>query len=408
MNSKRTQVLKIPFYRTWLASRFFSNLAKQMMALVVAWQVYDITKSPLALGFIGLVEALPFVMMGLWAGHTADRYEKKYQIAGAVGGHVFCAATLFLLSLFSDPSVIPIYIVLGSAGILSSFEFISSNAYVQTLISKEDFPVASGWNLTQYQTTVIAGPLMSGAILSMTSPKVVYGVVTALFFCSAFFSWRLKKLGVIESPAREDGWTSIKAGVRFLLGQRLIVACMVLDMFAVFFGDVIAILPVFAAMFQVGPFGLGVLRAAPPVGSIILSLLQANRSLVTITWRNFLITVAIFGLCMIGFGLSKSFFLSVFFLFASGFADGISVIIRQSIYQANTPDQYRGRVASVSSIFIRLSNEMGAFESGLAAHLLGTVPSVIFGGVMTLASVVFMRGKFGNLDKSEANSLPSR
>jgi MFS family permease len=376
-----------------------ANLAKAMQMLIVSWQVYDLVRSPLALGFIGLAEGIPFLAVGLWAGHAADRYEKKAQIVGAVGGLFVCSLAFVFLSLSSKPQVIPVYIVLAMMGFLSSFEFTSSNAYVQTLIPKEEFKKAASWTLVQYQTTIITGPLIGGWVLSKTNVEVGYSITAGLFFLAMMAAWSLKPLGVSLAGSAASGWENIKSGIKFLLSRRLIVACMTLDMVAVLFGDVIAILPVFAAMFQKGPFGLGLLRAAPAIGSWLLSFTEANRPFLKINWKNFLITVSCFGLSLICFGLSKNFYLSVFLLMLSGAADGVSVIIRQSVFQAFTPDPFRGRVASVNSIFIRISNEIGAFESGLAAYLIGTVPSVLFGGAMTLAAAFFMGWKFRNLGK---------
>ncbi len=392
-------VLKNKSYRLWLLSRFLTNFAKNMQALVVAWQVYDLAKRPLALGFIGLAEAVPFTLVGLWAGHAADRYEKKQQISGAVGSLGLCSLVLLLLSTSEFPSVMPIYAVMAVTGLLSSFEFAASNAYVQTVVPKEDFPKATAWTLSLYQVTVICGPLLAGYILAKTNVIVAYGLCAGLFFLGSLASFQLKKLPPALERTSADGWKSIKEGLSFLRTKQIIVACMILDMVAVFFGDVIAILPVFAAIYSVGPIGLGVLRAAPAVGSFILSFIEANRSFIKVNWRNFIFTVVAFGLSMILFGLAKNFYLAVFFLMLGGAADGVSVIIRQSVYQANTPDHLRGRVASVSSIFIRLSNELGAFESGLAAQLMGAVPSVFFGGCMTLVTAAIMKLRYSRLEK---------
>ncbi len=392
-------VLRNPRFRLWLVSRFIANFGRQMQALVVAWQVYDLVRKPLALGFVGLAEGLPFLAFGLWAGHLADRYEKKHLVTGSIGGLLLCAVALLFLSLSKTPSVIPIYIVVGITGLLTSFEFTSAGSYVQMILREEEYPRGVAWNLSLFQAATIFGPLLAGFLISHVSVTAAYGVVAMLFLISFILTSRLEKLGITERDAPVDSWTSIKEGLKFLGGQPLVIACMSLDMVAVLFGDVVALFPVFAEIFGVGAIGLGVLRASPALGSMILSLIEANRPFIKIGWKSFYQTVTIFGLSILAFGLSRNFYFSVIVLIIGGMADGVSVIIRQSIFQANTPNHLRGRVSSVSSIFIRLSNEVGAFESGVAATLLGTAPSVFFGGTMTLLAVIASRIYFRKLEK---------
>jgi hypothetical protein len=202
----------------------------------------------------------------------------------------------------------------------------------------------------------------------------------------------------VSSDVQEHAWAAIKTGLRFLMHKQIIFACMLLDMLAVLFGDVVAILPVFAAMYGAGPVGLGLMRSAPAIGSCITSILEARRPFIPIAWGSLLKVVIVFGGCIIAFALSHNFYLAVFFLIGGGLADGVSVIVRQSVYQANTPDGLRGRVAAVSGMFIRVSNELGAFESGLAAQLLGAVPSVIMGGSLTMVVAFLMWLKYRNVD----------
>src|SRR5690349_9087432 len=225
MQTDRYQVLKNKSYRTWLLSRFLTNFAKNMQALTVAWQVYDLTKRPLALGFIGLAEAVPFTVIGLWAGHTADRYDKKSQITGAVFGLSLCLITFLLLSTSLYTSVIPIYAVMSVTGLLTSFEFAASNSYVQTVVPQEDFPKASAWTLSLYQVTVITGPLVGGWVIAKTNVGFAYGLAAILFFLGALMAARLRKLPPAENPSRADGWTSIKEGLKFLRTKQIIVAC---------------------------------------------------------------------------------------------------------------------------------------------------------------------------------------
>jgi MFS family permease len=395
-------VLRNKKFRLWLIARFIANLARLMQALVVAWQVYDLVRKPLALGLVGLSEGIPFLTVGLWAGHMADRYEKKTQMTGGVGGLLLCAISLGLLSFSHNTVVLPIYIVIGFTGLFTSFEFTSAGSYVQMIVEEHEYPRSVAWNLSLFQAATILGPIAGGFLISHFNVTAAYGVVAVLFLISFILTSRLEKLGVQPNPSQEDSWTSIKGGLKFLGGQPLVVACMSLDMVAVLFGDVVALFPVFAEMFGVGPVGLGVLRASPAIGSLLLSLLEANRPFLKIGWKSFYRTVTVFGLAILVFALSKNFVLSVCALIVGGMADGVSVIIRQSIFQAKTPDQFRGRVSSVSSIFIRLSNEVGAFESGLVATLIGTVPSVLFGGSMTLIAVAAARVIFRKVEAKTA------
>ncbi len=381
-----------------MACRLLANLAKQMQVLIVMWQVYELTHRPLMLGYIGLAEAVPYVAFGLWAGHLVDRHDKKRLILGSLFGLGFCAASLAFLSRAPDVSILLIYGTLALAAVFASLELPSISSYLQMIVPAAVFPRAAAWSLTTYMFATILGPILAGFLISRTSVVTAYGAVAGLYAGALFFASRIRS---IASPRTDEGEplvSSIRAGLTFVLSQRIIFACMALDSFAVLFGDVIFILPVFAAMLGAGPVGLGVLRAAPAIGSCIVSVMRAVRPFIRVSWGTLLRVVFLFGLCIIVFALSKSFALSLAMLALSGAADGVSVIVRQSIYQANTPDALRGRVASVSGIFIRISNELGGFESGLAAQLLGAVPSAVLGGVVTLATVLFMKLKFPRLD----------
>lgn len=398
METSPPPLLKTPTFLPLLGSRFCSSLAKQIQSLAVMWQIYEITRSPLALGFIGFAEAVPYVLVGLWAGFAADRHEKKKLIMGSLAAHLLCAAGLWALS-YKTHHVLPVYLVLGVASIVSSLELPSSSSYLQMLVHKDSFSRAAAWNLTQYQVAVIAGPIIGGLLVAHGGAALAFAVSCALFLGALVMSACLKKVRPQTSDQSESAWRGIVEGLKFLTQRRVIFACMVLDMLAVLFGDVIAILPVFALSYGVGPLGLGFLRAAPALGACLTSILEAVRPFIRIAWTSLLKVVVVFGVSIIAFALSGNFYLAMIFLAISGLADGVSVIVRQSIYQANTPDHLRGRVASVSGIFIRISNELGAFESGLAAHLLGTVPSVLFGGGVTLLVALGMWLKYGRLEE---------
>jgi MFS family permease len=391
-------LFRTPTFLPWLASRFFSSLARQILVVVVAWRIWELTHSPLALGLIGFSDAVPYVISALWAGHAADRYDKKRLIVGAEAGLTLCTGALLFLMYSRPTAVVPIYLLLGVSSIMSSFEGPSTSSYLQMLVPPEHYSRAVAWNLTEFQIATIAGPLLGGVLLKSTGAVFSLGIVVALYGLAACCSSFLKSMRSTEAPSQESAWESVRAGLKFLLTRRIIYACMILDMLAVLFGDVISILPVFATLFGAGPIGFGFLRAAPAIGSCLTSLMEATRPFIRVKWATLLRVVTIFGLCIIAFSLSKNIWLAFFFLVLGGMADGVSVIVRQSTYQSNTPNNLRGRVASVSGLSIRVSNELGGFESGLAAQFIGAVPTAFFGGIITLLIVAGMKLKFRNLD----------
>ena len=384
-------------FRFWLGSRFFVSTAKQIQSTAVAWQVFQLTNDPLAVGMLGLVWAVPFSGIALWAGHLVDQHEKRQFMVRAEIGFLFCAAALMVNSLFPRPSLLFVYGVVAFSGVCSSFEAISFSAYAQLLIPKEQFPRAMGWNLGFFQAAVVLGPLLAGFLLTHVAANVIFGLVMGLVVVSLLLAMRLAPIhATLSAPGAPggSGIERIKAGLRFIRSQPLMLAAMSLDMVAVLFGDVVALYPFFAAHLGAGALGFGFLKAAHGIGSGLISAVQAYRPFVRPSWLSLRIVVLIFGFCILFFAVSTNIYLAVFFLAVGGAADGISVIVRQSIYQALTPNAFRGRVAAVSSIFIATSNEIGEFESGLAARLIGVVPSILVGGTICIASVGIMTRVF--------------
>ena len=377
-------VLKIRDFRLTLAARFFDTLGIQMMAVAVGWQIYQLTRDPLLLGFIGLAEAIPYMVFALWAGHIADRREKREIIVGAEVGILMSSLGLMMLAMMRRPPLFPIYVLLGFGGFFRSFQWSAITAYVQLVVPTEIYPKAAAWNSSFWHIAAIAGPALGGVIYAVFGAVAAYGVVAFSFLIAWALVRRLKKIPASTASGESSGPAGFLSGVRFVRSQPVMLAAMSLDMFAVLFGGVVAILPIFADMLKVGSIGLGLLRAAPAAGALLCSLYLTYRSQFRQTGVAFLVSVAAFGTCMVAFAVSRHFMLSLLILAMSGAVDGMSVIIRSSIYQVLTPDPLRGRVSSVNGIFIRSSNEIGAFESGLAAKIMGTVPSVIFGGCMTL------------------------
>jgi MFS family permease len=392
-----SETIRVPGLGPLLVTRLCSSLARHMRLLVLSWLVFELTKSPLALGLIGLAEAIPYIVSVLWAGQFVDRTEKRSVLLRATGGMALSSAGL--TALIAGPSI-PLWAVYGFIcllGLFTSYMTVGSSAYLQSVVAKEHYPRVFAWNVGLFQTGIIAGPILAGSLIAWQGAFMTMAAVLLLecFSVASVFCYPLHHPSGEHHPSAIQ---SIATGLRFIRSKKILLAPMALDMVAVLFGDVVAILPVFADMLGVGPEGLGVLRAAPALGSIVVTIVQGIRPWVPISWKILLRVAELFGISMIFFALSGHFWLSVLLLILGGVVDGMSVIIRQSMYQSNTPDEYRGRVAAVNGIFVRTSNEIGAFESGLAASLLGTVPSVIFGGAVAVGVAALMRWRFPTLD----------
>jgi len=372
--------------------------------VAVSWNIYQKTGDPLALGLIGLAEAVPFTLVSLPAGHWVDRHAKKPFMVGAQGAQALYAGALFLLTFFPGAPLPFFYGLIALAGFGIGVESVAASAYAQILVPTASFPRAAAWNLIGFTAATLLGPLLAGGMLARLSARTVYGASFAFFLLAMTLAARLKPLPPSQPADAESAWVRVKEGLRFIRSEPLLLACMSLDMVAVLFGDCVALFPIFADLHRAGPLGFGILRASPALGAAILSGIQAARPFVIPSWGNLKRVVVGFGLTMIGFALSGTMAAAVSFLVLGGALDGVSVIIRQSLYQARTPDALRGRVTSVSGIFISTSNEIGAFESGLAARLMGPVPSVIFGGAVTLLSVGVFGWMFRRRLKEEKES----
>ena len=388
-------VLKVRDFRLFLTFRFFTTIAFQMQGLIVGWQMYELTKDPLALGLIGLAEALPNIATALFAGHAADRYNRKTIIVWFTLLFLLGTVLLFLFSIKSlgivaTFGVFPIYLVVMISGVSRAFLYPSIIALMSQLIPRHLYTNASTWNSTMWHVAAITGPALGGLIYGF------FGVRTAYISVLFFLMLALILLAIVKNRptpqflAGEKLYDRLSSGLKFVFKNQVLLGAMSLDMFAVLFGGAVAMLPVFAAeVLMVGPQGLGFLRAAPMVGAVGMSLVMAHRPPLVHAGRYLMIGVAGFGASIICFALSQNFYLSMGLLMLSGMFDNISVIIRSTAMQLLTPDEMRGRVASVNAIFIGSSNEIGSFESGLAAKLMGLIPSVIFGGIMTLGIVGF-------------------
>jgi MFS family permease len=385
-------VLRIADFRRILLSHGASTVAREGQMVVVGWQMYEHTHDPLSLGLIGLSEALPFIGVALLAGHAADRASRRHLALFGNFGMLLSAMALLLFTRFPDVAgsgrVWPIYLVIALSAIARSFTRPAMTALSADIVPRELYASSIAWRSSTWQLAAVLGPALGGLLYGFAGPLAAYAVVTAMFAAS-LVSVILISYVETRTPASSEMTIgeSLRIGLRFLWDQPVVLAAMTLDLFSILFGGAVALLPIFARMLRTGPQGLGVLRAAPAIGSVVTGLWLAHRPPFKRAGRMLLVSVALFGLCMIAFALSTSFFLSVFLLMLSGAADNVSVVIRGTLIQMLTPPHLLGRVSSVNQIFIGSSNEIGAFESGVAARLMGTVPSVIFGGTMTLLVV---------------------
>jgi MFS family permease len=384
--------LRIPEFRLYITARFCVTLAIQIQSVVVAYQVYLLTKDPLSLGLIGLAEAIPSIGVSLYAGHVADIVQRKKIIMFCVSTLLFCSSALLLFTFqpgqfFSVYGVIPIYTVIFISGVARGFLSPAFFSFMPQLVPRELYSNAVTWNSTLWETATIAG-LALGGLLYIFGVTTAYTVDVLLTLTGLFLI-----VGVGNKPlppiTNEEGVAEkIKAGLRFVFHNKIILSAISLDLFAVLFGGAVALLPIFAdEILHVGTVGLGVLRAAPSIGALLMAFYIAHHPMKKNTGKILLFCVAGFGTCMILFALSTNFWVSLMLLVVSGGFDCISVIIRSTLLQTRTPENIKGRVAAVNHIFVGSSNEIGMFESGVAAKLIGTVPSVIFGGCMTLLVV---------------------
>ncbi len=404
-------VLRIPDFRLFIFARLFLTIATQMQSVIVGWQIYEYTKDALSLGLIGLAEALPFLAVSLYAGHVADMVSRKKIILASVTVYLAASAGLLLLTvhdsvILKNHGTLPIYLIIGLTGLARGFAMPSFSALMAQLVPREWYVNSSAWNSTVWQTGAVSGPALGGLIYGFAGITNAYGLVAILIVLSIACVFFITNYALPQKEIKESILSSLNEGVRFVFNHEIILAALSLDLFAVLFGGAVALLPIFAAeVLNVGPEGLGVLRAAPSIGAVLTALILAHRPPMKRAGRNLLLCVAGFGVCMIGFAVSTGFYLSLFLLALSGALDNVSVVIRSTILQLFTPDEKRGRVSAVNGIFIGSSNEIGAFESGVAARLLGLIPSVIFGGVMTILVVAATARMAKQLRKLNLNSI---
>ena len=370
----------------FLIGSLLSNTGNQMRSVAVGWDVYQRTHQALSLGLVGLVLAVPVLLLALPAGAAADRYSRRGLIMSAQAGLALSGIGLAWASSTVAPLPV-VYLLLLCTGVFRALGWPAATAIVTGLVPAKVFPNAAMWRSVAFQTAATLGPLAGGMLLAWWTPAVVYLLDAAssvvLVVCMLFV-----KPKPHQRHAEPKSWASFTQGLRFLRRQPVILSTMTLDMVAVLFGGAVALLPIYATdVLDVGPEGLGWMRAMPSIGAICMGLVLAMRPPLERGGQAILISVVVFGVATIVFGASTWFPLSLAALFVLGAADNISVVIRATVLQLMTPDSLRGRVSAVSNIFIGTSNEIGEFESGVAAQWLGLVPSVVFGGTMVLITV---------------------
>ncbi|CAN5645923.1 nickel resistance MFS transporter NreB [soil metagenome] len=380
-------------FRRFIFSKFMLTLALQIQFVVLSWQVYEITHDPLSLGLLGLAEAIPAVGLALYGGYVSDRSDRRTILVRVIALQLIVSIALLCTSWYYThdhalTKATPFYIIMFLVGILRSFYSPAQFPLMTQVVPREAYANSSAWNSTFWHIGVVAGSAGGGIMLSMIGKNNSYIVVLVLILLSIIQMWRIPKQPIQGSIKTETMNESIREGLRFVFKNQPVFGALTLDLVAVLFGGAVAMLPVFASdVLHVGETGFGLLRAAPFAGSVIMALYMTKHPPLKNAGRKLLFCVAAFSVCMIAFALSHSFYLSMFILALSGAFDNVSVVIRSTILQYLCPEDMRGRVSSVSTMFISSSNELGAFESGFAAKLIGLIPSVIFGGVVAVTSV---------------------
>jgi MFS family permease len=383
-------------------ARFAIILALEMQSVAVGWQVYEITKRPLDLGLVGLAQFLPGLVLFLFAGHAADRFDRRRVLMWCYAGFGLCFALLLWITWAAPRSVSLIYCVLVLQGSIRSFNMPAGRALLPQLVPEEHFNNAVAWNSSVLQASTIAGPAVGGTVYALFhGPEAVY--VTAIAVAIAAIGLNLQiKPGEAIRKREPFTATTVLAGFRYIWKQKVVLASISLDMFAVLLGGAVALLPIFAReILKTGPWGLGLLRSAPGVGAALMAIVVAyhpirRRAGITLLW-----CVAGFGMFTIVFALSRNLVVSLISMVLVGASDMVSVIIRATLVQLATPDEMRGRVNAVDMLFIGVSNELGEFESGLTAQWFGTVPAVIIGGVGTLLVIVLWSWIFPELRRAD-------
>lgn len=398
--------LRIKDFLFFLNTRFFLTLAILMQSVIVSWQIYDITHDKLALGLICLAEAIPFIIVSLFSGHIADSISRKLIIMVSISFLILSTSALLYFSLESSTilknyGTLPIYFVFGFIGIVRGFIAAAFPAFMAQIVPREHYANSATWNSSIWHVGAVIGPVVAGFICAIGF-STAYAVNLVFIILSLFSFSFIASRPVPPRTKVETLKQSLGGGIKFVFSNQIILGALSLDLFAVLFGGAVAMIPAFVDdILHVGSTEMGFLRAAPAIGAIVTAIILAYKPITKNAGRYLFINVALFGVATILFALSTNYYLSLFFLFLTGAFDNVSVVIRHTILQLSTPDDMRGRVSAVNSIFIGSSNEIGGFESGVAASAIGLVHSVVFGGIMTIlivAGTYKLAPKLRNLD----------
>jgi MFS family permease len=409
MKLLRSSVLQLRDFQLLLLSRWLQTFALNFQDVIIGWQIYQHRKEAYLLGLIGLTEALPAITCSFFAGHFVDTSRPAKILNISILVNAINAFIIFLsvgpwLTDSADVKIAVLFIGIFISGITRSFISPSQFSLLPKIVSRELLPAAAAINSSSYTMAQILGPAIGGLAYGFLGPSpaffIPFVVLFAAFFSQLFFSPAIKNF--MPSNVREPMFQSIRSGLRFLSGHKVLLSTMALDMFSVLFGGAVAVLPIFAdQVFHVGSSGLGILRSAPAVGSVLISIVFAIWPMKVISGKRLLFVITGFGICMLLFGMTTQFYLALLLLVLSGVFDGVNMIIRGTLTQLLTPENMRGRVSSLGTVFITSSNEIGAFESGIAAQFMGLIPSVIFGGIMTLVVVSIVMWTVPELKQTE-------
>jgi MFS family permease len=414
MNNSTTRAdtfaaIRITEYRHLLFGRFFFIMALRMLSTLVGWWLYELTRDPLAMGLIGLAEVVPAISLALYAGHVIDVSEKRQLLLKGMLFYLLCGIILLFIStsLFANHAdkswtIAGIYIVIFCTGIIRAFVGPSISAIIGQIVPKEVLANATTWNQGCFLSASVIGHACAGFFIAAFKNTGTLIAIVFMLTLAITLLYKIHSKPAANIRGEKKTWDSVKEGLNFVFSTKELLGALSLDLFAVLFGGAVALVPIYAKdILKVGPIGFGWLNAAADIGAIVIVILLALNPLKGKQGKILLAAVAAFGACIIIFGISKIFLLSFVALLIAGMVDGISVVIRGTIMQLKTPDEMRGRVMSVNSMFINSSNELGQFESGVAARLMGVVPSVVFGGCMTLLVVIVTWFKAPALKKME-------
>ncbi len=386
-------------YARYFASRFLTTFASQIVSVAVGWQIYDLTRDPFDLGMVGLVQFAPALLLVLVTGSVADRFGRRRIASLATGLEALCAAAILGLTLYGMSSPLPVFAILFVFGIARAFYGPAAGALVANLVPEEDFANAVAWNTSAWQTATIVGPVAGGLLYGL-SASTAYATAI-VFFASAALLFLAIPDPAQHTETERPSLSTVFAGFRYVWSEKIVLGAISLDLFAVLLGGAVALLPVYARdVLELGPWGLGLLRAAPGIGAILTAIWLTGHPVRDHAGLVMFVFVGLFGVFTTLFGLSTLTWLSILALALTGAADMVSVVIRETLIQIWTPDRLRGRVNAVNMVFVGASNELGEFRAGTMAGFIGAVPAVVFGGVASIAVAIVWAFAFPALRKA--------